>query len=299
MREETKGELFAHSSNFIWAFFPVIVNPALNPLPPLFTGGIVTLIAIIPFVVSLTWRREWRQLLIREAWWPLVANSLIIGVFYYALIFIGTMRTSPANAAMLTPCEMFFGLLFLAPLKHERISMQQFLGALMLVSGAVVIVSRDKLTLGSGDVIIVMACFFPPFGNIAAKKARDLVSSDMIMLVRSVISGLCLLGVSLLIEPLPAATDISRSLWYLIPNGVLLMGISKILWVEALYRMPIPKASALMSTGPAMTMILAYLMLGNIPTGLQMLAFLPIAAGVLLVSRPSPSARALVLEPIE
>ena len=54
------------------------------------------------------------------------------------------------------------------------------LGALLMVSGSACIIAPQQLSLHSGDVLIVLACMFPPFGNLAAKHARALVKRTVL-----------------------------------------------------------------------------------------------------------------------
>ena len=78
----------------------------------------------------------------------------------------------------------------------------------------------------------------------------------------------------------------------------MLLGISKTLWIGAIYRVPIAKCVALGSSTPAITMIRAYLFLGTHPTGTQLVAFIPIALGVLLISGVGQTALSALGSPL-
>ena len=52
---------------------------------------------------------------------------------------------------------------------------------------------------------------------------------------------------------------VSSSLLFLVINGVLLLGVSKILWIEGIHRINVTKANALNSLGPLLTLLFAWL----------------------------------------
>ena len=69
-----------------------------------------------------------------------------------------------------------------------------------------------------------------------------------------------------------------------------MMGLSKIFWVEAIYRISITKASALAALIPVFTIIFAYFTLGETPTMTQLLGIIPVLGGGYLITRPQYNA---------
>jgi len=78
--------------------------------------------------------------------------------------------------------------------------------------------------------------------------------------------------------------DLSISLPFLLINGFLLFGISKILWIESIHRISVTKATSLGSVNPVFTLIFAFLILGDIPTIIQITAFIPLFIGILFLT---------------
>jgi len=68
-------------------------------------------------------------------------------------------------------------------------------------------------------------------------------------------------------------------------NGVLLLGVSKILWLEGIKRISVVKAGALASISPLLTIVVAWPVLHNTPTMAQLFALAPMSLGVMLLSR--------------
>jgi drug/metabolite transporter (DMT)-like permease len=105
------------------------------------------------------------------------------------------------------------------------------------------------------------------------------------MLIRSAVSGIFFLVLACALEPLPSGTTILGSLPLLFLNGFFLMGLSKILWIEAIHRVPIAKAISLSAVSPLFTLGFAYSLLGEVPTAFQIAGVIPMIAGVCLLMR--------------
>ena len=117
--------------------------------------------------------------------------------------------------------------------------------------------------------------------NYYTQLARKEVSATFLMFVRSLIGGLCLLLFSTILGQIATTIEISASLWFLIINGVIILGLSKVLWIEAIHRIPITKALSLLFTiVPPLTLLFAYLILDEVPTWFQITGLVPIMAGM-------------------
>ena len=279
------GELHALGSVFLWSLFPFMVHRDLNPLPPLYTAALSTFFAVPAALAIMVRNRSAAELRIKAAWRPMLAATLLVGVLFYGLLFYGTRRTSPVNMSLLSLMEVVFSFMLLSRYRTERVTKPQALGSILMVCGAIVLLAPSELQLNAGDVIIIIACAVPPFGNYFAKQARLVVQSEIILLVRSVISGVVLLFAAILIERPPSAQALRAGLPFVVLNGILVMGLSKILWTEALHRLPIPKAVSTAALVPALTMILSFAILHQLPTLPQLAALLPICAGMILLTQ--------------
>jgi drug/metabolite transporter (DMT)-like permease len=214
--------------------------------------------------------------------------TFLIGICFYGLLFFGAHRTSPVNVALLSLLEIPFSMLLLRAHQSERLTLPQSCGSALMLVGAAWLLSPWNLRLNIGDMVIVGACLLPPLGNYFIKKARRLVASEIIMLVRSMVSGAALCAAALLLEGAPTYQDLAGGLPCVLLSGVLLMGISKILWTEAVHRIPIPKAVSSLALAPPLTVIISVALLGTYPTPTQIAALLPVCIGMLLIASRTP-----------
>ena len=154
----------------------------------------------------------------------------------------------------------------------------------MLLS-AVIILLPNFTEFHKGDFLILLAVMIPPLGNLFQKKAREKIGSEGILLFRSLVAVPVLFFLATLFGSLSAPS--TMNVWLiLLANGVLYFGLSKIFWVEGIHRISITKSSALNSVAPALTLLFAFLLLGNIPTLVQLAAIPPAILGVYFLTRP-------------
>jgi drug/metabolite transporter (DMT)-like permease len=287
-----QGEAYVFAEVILWSLFPIFSILAFTSLSPLYTASISTLIAAAFFASILTIRKQWQEIKNRSAWKDILIATTLIGVIFYSLIFIGLERTTAGNASIVFLMEVFFSMFILGLWKKEKLEIKHKLGAILMVIGALFIFFPGKLQVNEGDLIILVATAVPPIGNYFAQSARKKVGSTMIMFIRSLIAGVCILLLAIIFSGelngrwavLPTLQDISNSAFFLLVNGIFLMGLSKIFFLEAIHRIPISKAISINSVNPAFTLLFAYFILGEIPTIWQIMGFLPIFIGIMLLT---------------
>lgn len=286
MTEEQKGELYKLAEATLWALFPVVTIVGLAGFPPITFAGISTLLAAVCFVMWVTWRGEWHYVH-NHVWKDIVLSTLFVGVLFYGVYFLGISYTTAGNTAILALSQIFFAFLFLNVfLRLEESTPAQYFGALLMVCGAlIVLVPKGEVGFDTGALLIVLAMSFAPIGNLFAKRATQEVSPQFLMMFRSVVSGVFLLFVGLMFEQqTPSAVDV-KVLTAVALNGVLLLGLSKVLWLEAIKRIPISKATSIGAIEPFLTLVYAYIILSEVPTLFQVAAIIPLLIGMRLLVR--------------
>ncbi|MBT6068373.1 DMT family transporter [Candidatus Peregrinibacteria bacterium] len=281
--EQRKGELSIISSNFIWAFFPIVVILSYSSLTPLYSAAYSILIAALFFTIIITYKRLWHEFKIKEAWLDIILGSLINGTILYTLMFLGLKYTTAGNASIISLMEIFFAFVIFKIWFKENHSFRKIFGTIIMGIGALIILLPGEMELHIGDLLILSAVFFGPIGNFFQKRACEKVSSYFMMLVRSIIAGTIILILAINLEPSIPYSALKPSIVFLLINGVLFFGIQKIGWLEGIKRIPITKATSFLTMLPAITIIFAFLILGEIPTIWQLLGFIPIATGMLLI----------------
>ena len=153
-----------------------------------------------------------------------------------------------------------------------------------MIMGALIVLGRNFSGINIGDFFILAATMCGPAGNFFQQKARQIASSEIIMFLRSLFSVPALFLLAFVLRESASLADIRASFIFLLINGALLLGLSKILWIEAIHRISVTKAVALNSLTPFLTLILAWLILGQQPNLWQISALVPLVLGVLFLT---------------
>ncbi|MFA5022594.1 MAG: DMT family transporter [Patescibacteria group bacterium] len=286
LSKDQQGELFIFAEATLWSFFPIITILSYSKLSPLISLAGSTLFAALFFAIFLAGKNKWQEIKDLSVLGDIILATLFIGILYYFLIFTGLKYTTAGNASIISLAEVFFSFLFFNIWKKEYLSIENILGAILMVLGAVIVLFPGEIKLNLGDLLVLAATIVAPFGNFFQRRARTKVSSETIMFIRSIIVAPLIFLLALLLNPhLPSIDDFRVSLVFLIINGFFLFGLSKVFWLEGIHRIPVAKANALSSISPLLTIFFAWLILRNTPTIWQFLAFIPLFIGTLLLTK--------------
>jgi drug/metabolite transporter (DMT)-like permease len=182
--------------------------------------------------------------------------TLCIVIIPYTLFFIGSSMTSGINTSLLLLSEIIFTLLF-TPLIGEKTTVEKLVGAAGVFGGALLILYNGTFHLNLGDIMVIASTATYPVGNFYAKKALNQVSPPIILFVRFFLGGLFMLPIALLAEGRSHMAPVAFADWpILLFTGLILLGVGKIIWYEALRRLDISKAISLGMTFPLFSIIL-------------------------------------------
>lgn len=278
--KEQKGELFIVSSAFFWALFPVITILSYVSVPALVSLAWSTLFSAIFFVLVVSVKRSWHELGRWSAYKDMLIGTFIQGICYYVLFFFALKYTSAGNAALISSTEILFTYLFFRFGRKDPLSSYHTIGAFLMLIGAAVVLYPNFKEFHLGDMLIILACAIAPIGNLFQQRARKSVGSETIMLVRSIVSTMVIFLMVYFSGLNSSFSVIQPSLFLLIVNGLLLLGLTKLFWLEGIHRISVTKAIALSNISPLLTLFFAWLLLGDVPTVWQLSALIPIFFGI-------------------
>jgi len=284
LSQEKQGEIIIFGEAFLWGLFPVITILAYSTLSPLLTYSWSIIFATIFFGILILIRKKWKDLINLSAFKDILFITLFLGIIFYGLIFTGLKFTSAGNASIIALMEVFFTFILFNVWKKEYVHKNHIFGAILMILGALIILLPQLNSFNIGDIIIFIAVLFAPIGNYFQRRAIKKVSAESIMFTRGILSLPFILLLAYFFGESISFNGLSDSLLFLIINGVLLFGLSKILWLEGIRRISVTKAISLSSIAPLFTLISAYFLLGDIPTIWQLLSFIPLFFGIILLT---------------
>jgi drug/metabolite transporter (DMT)-like permease len=284
MTEQRKGEVIVLSQTFIWGFFPIITILTYAKLSGLASLGWSIVFAALFFGAILIARKKVKELANLQLWKYAIAIAFFNGVMYYGLVFIGLTKTTAGNSSIVALFEILTSFIFFHLIRKDIISKEHTFGAGLMVLGAMIVLWPNFSHFNIGDILILAATFFTPMGNFAQQKARKIASSESILFARSILTFPIVFGLSALLGQHASSADVRSSLVFLLINGAIIFGISKIMWLEAIHRIAVTKALALGSVSPLVTLIFAWLLLKQTPNAWQLASLVPMIFGIFLLT---------------
>lgn len=284
LSSQKKGELFLLSETIISGFFPIVALLTYQYISPLFSLLISSSFALLFFAFLVVVRKKYSQLKEKSAYKNILISSILI-MLLFLFFFIGLQYTTPSNASVILFMQVFFSYLFFRIFKNEKLQRAHIFGAILMSVGAILILFPGEIKFNRGDFLILISASIAPVANHFQRLSREVVDAEVLLFFRTLFALPFLSIIALYFEEIPKLEDIKNVFWLLLFNGILAFGLSKIFWVEAIYRISITKAAAMAAMTPFFTMIFSYMFISMPPTIYQILGALPIAIGSYFITR--------------
>lgn len=172
LSSERLGEISIISSALLWSFFPILTILSYSGLEPVLSLAWTTLISVVFFLAISLARNSWKNIFYKDTMFSLFWITLINGILFYVLYFIGLKYTTAGNAAIVATMEILFSYLFFNVWKEEHIDFKHITGAVLMFSSAIIILSPNLSSFQTGDLLVLLAVFVAPLGNFFQKKLR-------------------------------------------------------------------------------------------------------------------------------
>lgn len=267
------------------SWFPILSIIALSYIGALHTYALSLLVSLVFFLVIMVKKNLFLELKNRAAYKDLLLTSFWITTLFL-LVFIGIQFTTAGNMSVIIFLQLFFSYLYFNILGKEKMSLTHSVGAMIMGVGAIIILFPSDLNFNKGDMIILLATSIAPVANLYSKRARLFCSSETVLGVRTFVALPVISLLAWFIEPEINFENLQKALPYVLLIGLLVFGLSKILWMEALHRISITKISAMIALVPPMTLFFAYVYLDEVPEIRQIVGIIPILIGGYLLTKP-------------
>ncbi|WP_457595411.1 DMT family transporter [Hydrogenimonas sp.] len=287
MTKEREGEFYALLLSIIESWFPILTIWAIAYVGAIHTYAYAVTVAVLLFLFLSYRHATLLKLFDVAARRDLLLTALFITLLFL-LLYIGLRYTTAGKMSLIIFLQLLFAYLYFNILGSQKMTLLHTLGAFTMGIGALVILFPEEFGgINIGDGLILLAAAVAPVANYYQQRARRYVPSETVLLFRYLFALPLLYLLAHLFEPEPSLKQFLDALPWIVLSGLLVMGLAKILWVEALHRIPITKLSAMTALIPLFTMLFAYLFLGEVPTLRQLLGVPFIIAGGILITRPA------------
>jgi drug/metabolite transporter (DMT)-like permease len=256
---------------------------------------------VAPFLLA---EGRWRLLLERRTAAALAAMGFFSGLA--SVIFISALEfTTPANAAIMAQIEVIYSALLCAYLLGERISGKQAFASGLVIAGTGLIMIHDlKSPRWKGDLMILVTPWMYQLSHVFSKKLPRELDAYAITGGRIVYGVLTMLPFCAWSLAHGGRWSVSApALTLLLAQGALMSSGNFVLWYRAIRGMDLSKATAIMLSYPALTVVFSWALGSERIEAVQVAGLLVTLTGAYWVSRlvleaqkGAPPARTLVAE---
>ena len=265
----------------IWGVNFVAIHASLEHYPPLLLAGLRFLVLAIPTLLFV--RRP------RVQWRWLLGYGLGFGILQFAFLYLGMAAGMPAGlSSLVLQASAPFTVVLAAVFLRERPGWAALAGVAVALTGLAVIAGYRGLAVSVVPVLLVLAGALGwAIGNLCSRQARP-DSPFRLMMWMTVVPPVPLLALSFLVEGperVAAALSGAPSAWTanlgLAYTVVLATIVGSGLWTSLLMRNSASSVAPFSMLVPVAGLTAAWLILGEKPSGWELLGGVLIVTGVL------------------
>jgi drug/metabolite transporter (DMT)-like permease len=284
-KNERAGLLFAGLCALNGAFVPGVAKLATGTGDPLSVAALTTLFAAAAAFVVLAIRGELHLLLDRAAAPRLVAIGFLGTALAFFLYFEGVRRTSAIDAALCLQIEPVYSILVSWLVLGHRPTLRRVGSVAILLAGIVLAVRGGGFRDPVGVACLLATPIAWQASHLVVLKGLRGVAPPVLTGARYLYGGL-LLSAYWLVSGGATALPRGEELWRLLPvlaiQGVILSYVGSLLWYQAIARIDLARATAIVVPSvPVLSLLVTFVLVGEVPTGAQWLGMAITAAGVL------------------
>ena len=283
-RREKEGVLLVIVCAFMHGAHPILGKYGVSLVQPLFFASLTNLIAAAGLILIILWKRESPLLLVKKGYFP---SLFLIGFFGTMLsnicFFYGVRLTSGINSAILLQVEPIYALIIGYLLLKEKITVPQIVCTLLIMAGTLLVIYQGSSRLNWGDILILLTPLCYQIGHFFSKSLlnKQEISPLFLAAGRTFYGGVMLF----ILNQLTGVSEFailaqSDVLGIFVFYGLVVYALSYLTFYAAIKRINLSKASAIISVYPAISIILARIILKEIPDLYQLGGFLIIMAGI-------------------
>jgi drug/metabolite transporter (DMT)-like permease len=283
--EESIGVLLVLISIFFFGLHPIVSKYTVEKVNPLFVGTMSVLFGfIIPFLI-LVKKRMVKRLIERENILYLFLIALFGSVFALVLFLFGAKMTSGINTSLLLQSEPLYATIICFFILKESISKKQLFAMFLVIIGMGIILYNGTFSINYGDILILLTPLGWQISHTIVKKVITRTDTYVIATSRFLYA----VPIFLILNTVFSTNqyEVLFQPFYLVL--LLFLGISDVLgyiiWIEAIKRINLSKATTLISPYPIISVIFAWFILSELPSIYQIIGLISVIVGMYIMGR--------------
>lgn len=242
----------------------------------LFVGNICALGLMIPLFYR-DWKPSILKAITRKDWIGLTITSILTGAITPALTFTALGNTNVANVVLIGRIEPILTLVLSVVLLGLRVDGWTVAGSLVSFAGVVVAVllggagkmmTMGGFQIGTGEIFVAIAAVITSISNINAKFQLQSMPLGIFTIYRNFIGTVIFFLLASILYGVEHFADVwTPFLWrWMLLYALVIAVIGRLCWLLGLKKSTPTELNLANLLNPILTIFMAYLILGQIPT---------------------------------
>jgi len=283
-RAERSGLVFAALCVCNGAFVPAFAKLTTEGISPLFVAAATTLFAALAAAAVLGVQGRLHLLLDARTGPRLLVVGLLGTSAAYVLFFAGASRTTAIDAVLCLQAEPVYSLLVAWLFLGHRLTLRRVGALAVLVAGIVLALGEGGLTDPLGVLFLLATPVCWQVSHLIVLRGLVGVPPPVLTGARYVYGGIGIVlfwGLAGAPTGLAAGEVLAPRLPLLAVQGVVLSYVGTLLWYQAIARLDLARATAIVVPSiPLLSIAASFVLVGEVPTRLQWVGLALTAAGV-------------------
>ena len=245
---------------------------------PAFTLAGLLYVGAAIAAAPVTLRRPPTAPALRREWRPVAAAVVVGGAVGPVLLVAGLARTDPATASILLNAELAATVVLAAVVFREHLGTRMWMSATLITAAGAMLTWQPGASLDVGALLVIAACVAWGFDNGVTAGIEQLAPEHVVML-KGLIAGGANLTIGLVVAGWGANTTVS-DVFAALAIGAAGYGLSITLWVKGARDLGAARGQVIFATAPFIGAVIAWTLLGDEATAIQVVAAIVAGVGV-------------------
>ena len=259
----------------------------------LFVSNICALV-----LLSLIYGKEWNKTTLRKIskkdWIAMTIVAVLAGAIVPGLVFQALAITGVNNIILIGRLQLPLTIALSVWLLQERVSRWQIMGAFTAFIGVILtvvlqtpemkMINMGGTGLGLGEILVAISAVISVVSTILIKKSLSHIPIGIFSIFRTALGTVIFFFIALILYGKDHFMDVfSPFLWkWMLVYGAVIVVLGQLFWLKGLRATTVSESSLAGSFTPVVSILAAYLVLGEVPTLAQYIGGSVIIFGIFL-----------------
>ena len=259
----------------------------------LFVSNICALV-----LLSLIYGKEWNKTTLRKIskkdWIAMTIVAVLAGAIVPGLVFQALAITGVNNIILIGRLQLPLTIALSVWLLQERVSRWQIMGAFTAFVGVILtvvlqtpemkMINMGGTGLGLGEILVAISAVISVVSTILIKKSLSHIPIGIFSIFRTALGTVIFFFIALILYGKDHFMDVfSPFLWkWMLVYGAVIVVLGQLFWLKGLRATTVSGSSLAGSFTPVVSILAAYLVLGEVPTLAQYIGGSVIIFGIFL-----------------